>query len=383
MSGAESELHILLIEDDRLDAELIEEMLDRQLRRPFALRRTGRLAEGMKFVGSDHSVDVVLVALALPDSFGLKTFQKVHDATDLPIIVISSVGEEEAAIVAVREGADDYLVKGDFSAESLCRSIRFSLERAEHRRVERELARANEQIRIAERIQQYLLPDVEMTFPGFDIAGAVFPAERASGDYCDFIPMPDGGLGVVVADVSGHGLGASHLMLQARAAIRALASLNVSVGEILTRMNDLFLQDCHATAHFLTMFFTRLDPHHEKCEFAAAGHSGYLFKPNGELLQLNSTGPAVGLLEGRPIPAETMPRLEPGSILVLPTDGIIESLSSEYEMFGKERMRQTIHDNRDQPAHEIVQALYSEAREFSKSEMQQDDMTAVVVKVLN
>ena len=96
---------------------------------------------------------------------------------------------------------------------------------------------ASEEFRAAQEIQQRLYPLRSPALPGFDIAGALYPAKATAGDYFDYIPMLDGCLGIVVGDVSSHGMGPALLMSETRACLRTLAQTHCDVGEILTRAN--------------------------------------------------------------------------------------------------------------------------------------------------
>jgi len=370
-----------LIEDDRLDAELIEEMLGRRLEQSFDIEQVQRLSDGLARLETDE-FDLILADLALPDSIGLETLKRLHKNTDTPILVLTGDNETDLPTLAVRQGADDYLAKEDLTSDTLVRAIRFALERHAHRRTEKELTRAQEQFRIIRRIQERLLPNIDVSIPGYDIAGTIYPAEHVSGDYCDVFSMPNGCVGFVVADVSGHGLSSSHLMLEARAAVRALVHQSVPLNNILTCLNELLFDDCLATGHFLTLFIGQLDPQLRQLEYASGGHMVYLIHPSGRLERLGSTGPALGLLRDRPVGSRRLPPLETGTVLVLPTDGIVETLSCEKILFGIERLRQFVVQNRLLSARALVDKLYQAARDFAGQQKQQDDITCIVVKIL-
>lgn len=144
-SGPSSDrIKLLLIEDNPGDARLIQEMLSRARGASFELRHVERLSDGLRLIADDRP-DVILLDLTLPDSAGLETFARVHKgAPHLPIIVLSGFAEEESAIRAVREGAQDYLVKGQVDRNLLVRSVRYAIER---KRVEEALQRRDAVLR--------------------------------------------------------------------------------------------------------------------------------------------------------------------------------------------------------------------------------------------
>jgi len=237
------------------------------------------------------------------------------------------------------------------------------------------------EIRIASEMQESLFPSDAPSLTGFDIAGAVYPAARASGDYFDFIPMANETVGLVAGDVSGHGLGPAMMMVQTRAYLRSLIRTHDDPGEILTETNQLLLPN--DSGRFLTLIFCRLDPQTRSFTYASAGHTGYLLNQNGDVTTLDSTGMVLGVLADQLFTSAPAISLQPGDLMLLPTDGIHEAHSPGKELFGVERTLDVVRANREKPANEIVEALYQAAREFSDGRPQDDDITAVVIKVQN
>ncbi len=234
-------------------------------------------------------------------------------------------------------------------------------------------------INIAHDVQQSLFPGRAPPLDGFDIAGAVFVAEDASGDYFDFIPMANETLCVVVGDVSGHGLGSALLMSQTQAHLRALMNTHHDAGEILTAANHLFRGD---PDRFVSLFLVCIDPLARAFGYASAGHRGYLLTADGEAKILEGTGIPLGVMEEAVITSVPASPLAAGDLIVLTTDGIEESMSPNRTLFGIENTLDVIRANRERPADEIVQALYEAACDFAEGEPQRDDITAVVIKVL-
>jgi len=139
-------LRALLIEDNPLDARLIQIMLNEAAGGQFQMERTDRLASGLQLL-ANGDVDIVLLDLSLPDSPGgaLATFDKVHArAPHVPIIVMTGLDDETIAVQAVQQGAQDYLVKGQVTGPLLVRAMRYALER---KRMAGQLARYAEELR--------------------------------------------------------------------------------------------------------------------------------------------------------------------------------------------------------------------------------------------
>jgi len=244
----------------------------------------------------------------------------------------------------------------------------------------------NEQLQVemdvARQVQQRLYPRSAPRLPGFDIAGAAFPAATMCGDLFDFIPMPGDCLGLAVADVCGHGVGPSLLMAQARAYLRSLALSCFDAGELLRRLNEILVIDSDVK-DYLTLLLARLDPRARTLAYASAGHvTGYLLDRGGEVRErLESTGLPLGMFAGRNFPSGPTLSLEPGETVVLFTDGITESGELDDNSIGANALLAFIKDHRHDSASHIVQGLYRTAKSFQGKRPQTDDMTVVICRV--
>jgi len=254
-------------------------------------------------------------------------------------------------------------------------TIGVSMDVSEERRMQDELTAASH-------VQQALFPRTAPQIPGFDVAGVVYAAEETAGDYFDYIPMADNCIGLVVGDVTGHGLGPALLMAELRAYLRALASTRPHSGEILMMANRFLAADLEEH-RFVTLFFIRLDPTNRSFTYASAGHSGYLVKSSGEVETLKSTGLPLGLIPDTIFNTSFPMTLEAGDNLFVPTDGFQEAHGPGNELYSLERMLQFISDRRDQPATRILEALKDDVCEFVGSTHVPDDMTAIIAKCLD
>lgn len=236
-------------------------------------------------------------------------------------------------------------------------------------------------LEIARQIQQSLFPKEDPQVPGFEVAGASWPCDETSGDYYDYLRFPDGSLGLVVADVTGHGVGPALLMAEARAVVRAFASQTSSVSEVLARANTFLARDFEAS-RFVTMFLGQLDPVGGLFRYSSAGHGQpLLYRPASEtFLELDSTGPPLTVLEEIEFPEGEPLRLAPGDLLVITTDGIEEAANARGEQFGRERLQEVIARGHHLAARDLLRDIYRETSAFLGSAARQDDITLVVVK---
>jgi PAS domain S-box-containing protein len=252
----------------------------------------------------------------------------------------------------------------------------------ERKKTERELMANQEQFRVAHEIQQHLFPKCSPQLPAFDIAGASYPAEATGGDYFDYLSMMNECTGVVIGDVTGHGVGPALLMAETRAYLRILAKNREDPAEILYRTNLVLAEDV-GSERYVTLILLRLNPSAKTISCANAGHiPGYILDKDGATKHiLKRTGPPLGLRPDAQYSATGDIALAPGDMVLLLTDGFEEALSPEEEFFGMKRVLDHIKAHRHEPAHQIVRSLYYNFREFTEGAPQLDDLTLVIVKV--
>jgi PAS domain S-box-containing protein len=237
------------------------------------------------------------------------------------------------------------------------------------------------EMRLAREVQQRFYR-TNASVPGYDIAGAAYPASATGGDYFDFIPMPDGCLCIAIGDVSSHGIGAAMVMAETRAYLRSSVTISSDVGAILTRVNRALGADLDY-GHFVTLLLMRLDPHTQTMTYANAGHvPGYLVDGAGKSeMALESTGPPLGPFGEVVFPTSEILPLDPGKIVLFMTDGITDSLAQEDMELGLERAVQYVSAHRNEPAQKIADGLCRAALASAKGGTPQDDTTSVIVKV--
>ncbi len=237
------------------------------------------------------------------------------------------------------------------------------------------------QLNMAREIQQKLLC-TGISIPGFDIFGKTYSAVETSGDFYDFIRLPDGSFGFIVGDVSGHGVGSALIMAQTRAYLRAFVKIEADPGVLLTRLNQELEADLEAEL-YVTMIFLRLDPNKMQFNYVNAGHvSGYLMKKNGVVREeLESNGIPLGILKQYQYETSRTFPLRHDDILILLSDGIMEAHALDNTEFGVNQTIDVIRQHRNQSASAIVQHIYAEVNRFCGNQPQEDDITSIICKV--
>jgi serine phosphatase RsbU (regulator of sigma subunit) len=357
----------------------------------------------------DHDVAIILMDVQMPGMDGFETAELIRQrerSRYTPIIFLTAHERTDTQVFkGYAAGAVDFLTKPFVAAVLRSKVAVFvelfrkteqvrqqsellrEIERKEHERQmaeakERwEQERLREEIRLARQIQQKLFPVAPLPSASFDISGASYPAEATGGDYFDYIPMRDGGLGVVIGDVSGHGFGPALLMAELRAYLRALMLTRSDVGEIVGLLNRTLADDA-PEGQFATLLLARLEPTTRSVIYASAGQwPGYILSTSGEVKAiLSSTGMPLAVLPDSEYPAVAVPPLEPGELLVLLTDGMVEAHGPDDKLFGMDRVLDVVRAHQGRTARTIVDTLYTAIRAFCGTQTQLDDMTAIVIK---
>lgn len=238
------------------------------------------------------------------------------------------------------------------------------------------------ELEIAREVQRKLLPAKMPQLNGFSIDGVCVSATEVGGDYFDFFYLPDGKIGIAIADVSGHGASASFYMAEIKGMMLQLTKTHHSPRKLLVELNE---QLFHNTDRhiFVTMTYGILDPKTRQFTFARAGHSptlqvrddgdSYFFTPGGIGLGLDRGSIFNKYLE------ECEIALKHGDLIVLYTDGITEAMNTENEMFGDDRLQRIFDDNHRASLAETRDLILQSVQQYSTGENQQDDMTLVLV----
>ncbi len=236
-----------------------------------------------------------------------------------------------------------------------------------------------QELTLAGRVQSNLLPPAPPSLPGWQMTAIWRPARETSGDFYDFIPLPGGRLGLVLADVVDKGMAAALLMTLTRTLIRTYApEYTYSPERLLEIVNQRILEDIN-TGQFVTMFYGVLDPFHGWLSYSIAGHPPpYLFPRNEDPFPLIGHGLPLGVDEnGRWDPAQV--EIPPHALLVLYTDGLLEAQNRHGEYFGVDHMLEAISPHLHASAKEVQDVLINRINTFAGAGPQIDDIALMVI----
>ncbi len=239
------------------------------------------------------------------------------------------------------------------------------------------------ELEIAREIQRSLLPSTRPDAQGLQVAGAMRPAGEMGGDHYGWTVLPDGRLGVVVADVMGHDIAATIGMVVTRSIVRVLASEGSEPKTVLDRANALLCEDLGRPGLFVTAFYALIDGATGELSYSSAGHHPPLLIRNGAPLamcrELMDAGPGLGILETAEYPAGRA-RMEPGDLMVLYTDGVVEARSRSGEEFGMTRLARVAADAARNSVESVCDAVFDALAAFTESLAASDDTTVVAIR---
>ena len=252
-------------------------------------------------------------------------------------------------------------------------------ERVQRERLERE-------IEIAREVQEKLFPDVAPNVEHMEVAGACLPARVVSGDYYDFLPFGNDGLGMALGDISGKGISAALLMASLQAALHSNVmhlhddGAELNVAGIVERLNRQ-IYSYTGTNRFATFFYAHYDGNLRTIVYCNAGHNPPLHFHGNECRRLNTGGTVVGIFPGAVYKQETL-RLTTGDLIVAYTDGLTECADVNGEEFGEERLIQLVRDNREIPVEDMKKKILENVLAWKSEEEQEDDITLIIARLV-
>jgi sigma-B regulation protein RsbU (phosphoserine phosphatase) len=246
---------------------------------------------------------------------------------------------------------------------------------------ERRLLSIENELEIAREIQRSILPSRAPELKNLRIHAAYRPMTAVAGDFYDFIPVDPDRVGLLVADVSGHGVPAVLIAAMIKVAVPSVVSCAHDPPEVLRRLNEILsgqLRGCQ----FVTAAYLWLDMKNHKALYSAAGHPPLLCRREGKLERIESNGLLFGVRPDSHYPVREM-ALKSGDRFLLYTDGVVEPENAAGDSVGDGKLEQVVRENQPRPAPESSEQLLSAIRHSQPASMtQQDDITLIVIDVV-
>lgn len=328
--------------------------------------------------------DLILLDINMPEMNGYEVCERLkadEKTRDIPIIFISALDATEDKIKAFTAGGLDYITK-PFQFEEVLARVETHLSL---RKLQKQLQDANkrfeQELALAGRVQASFLPKELPDISGWQLAVTLKPARETSGDFYDINPLPNGELGILVADVVGKGVGAALYMALSWTLIRTYATEYPTQPELVCEaVNRRILRDTQADM-FVTVFYGVLNPATGTLIYCNAGQNPPFLIAAGkseEAQKLSATGKPLGMFEDETW-EKGMTLFASGDALVVYTDGITEAQNHQDELFGDDRLLRCARSNLGRPARDIQNAIIRNVYDFTDGAPQYDDITLVVL----
>jgi phosphoserine phosphatase RsbU/P len=372
---------VLVVDDAPANLQIVNSIL----REDYKIRIATSGARALDLVKVKPLPDLVLLDVMMPEMDGYEVcgiLKATPEARDIPVIFLTGKTEADDETKGFEVGAVDYIHKPFSPAVVKARVHTHLVLREAREQLAQQLLSINNELEMARQIQLSILPHGTPKIKGLEIAARYIPMSSVAGDFYDFIIVDEQHVGILIADVSGHGLPAALIASMLQVALTAQFAHASEPGRVLSGLNQALCGKF--THHFVTAAYLFVDMEKNSMSYAGAGHPPLM-------LWRGSTGSASevcenGLLLGH-FPEETYSvvqvPVEPGDRAVLYTDGILEASNPSQEMFGVDRFKGFLEANHSLGAELLADSLLDELSRWSehpKGEGQQDDITLLAVQ---
>ncbi|MDH4122316.1 MAG: SpoIIE family protein phosphatase [Deltaproteobacteria bacterium] len=348
--------------------------------------------EALNILRTTPDIELVLSDVMMPRMNGLELLKAVREnpaLSDLSMILISAEGQTAKKVAGLDLGADDYITK-PFNFDELMARVRNHLRL---RRLQREVVLKNALLKArndqltadleaARTVQQALLPHDLPSNPRFDLEARYIPLDRVGGDFFDVVELDDGKkLGIIIADVCGHGVGAAFITAMTKISFRNNYFRNPDPGHLLSQMNR-ELQN-YLMSGFVTVFYVLFDFEAKTMAYASGGHPPVFLFRKGEdkVIEVEPQSTFLGFFPDAQFETSTL-NLGPGDRVFFYTDGVYEGTNPEGESYGMQRVSSSLSLHRQLPVQEMITALLDDLMAFLiRPEALEDDITLLAIEI--
>jgi len=371
---------ILIVDDTPLNIGVISGALKDSYKTKVATNGEKALA----LASAEEKPDLILLDIMMPgmDGYEVCSRLKADPATsEIPVIFLTGQTSAEDETRGFEVGAVDYVHKPFSPAVVKARVRSHILLREARGQLASQLLALNTELEMARQIQLSILPHSIPKLAGLDIAAHYLPMTSVAGDFYDFIQIDDKHIGILIADVSGHGLPSALIASMLQVALTGQASHASEPDKVLLGLNRAFCGKF--TRNFVTAAYVYIDLENNFMRYAGAGHPPMFQWRNstGKATQVLENGLVLGIIEEASYEALEF-LLEPGDRYVLCTDGILEAANSAQEQFGEGRLMCFIESQKDLATDQFSQMLLNDLSRWSNQpteQGQQDDITLLVI----
>lgn len=372
---------ILIVDDTPVNIGVISGALKNSFKTKIATNGEKALA----LASAEEKPDLILLDILMPgmDGYEVCTRLKADPATrEIPVIFLTGQTSAEDETRGFEVGGVDYVHKPFSPAVVEARVRSHILLREARAQLAAQLLALNNELEMARQIQLSILPHSIPQLPDLSIAARFLPMTSVAGDFYDFIQIDDKHIGVLIADVSGHGLPSALIASMLQVALTGQSHHASDPVKVLIGLNRAL---CGKFTHnFVTAAYLYFDLEKNLMRYAGAGHPPVLQwrESTGKTNKILENGLILGMFDQAEYQALEIP-LEPGDRYVLYTDGVLEAANASEEQFGAERFMKFIEKNKPMEAGQFADTLLEELSrwtgQISDRGQQQDDLTVLIV----
>ena len=377
--------HRILVVDDEPDLEqLVRQRMRREIRSgQFVMEFAHNGLEALAKLDQQDRFDIVLSDINMPQMDGLELLERIPNVDpDVRAVVVSAYGDMKNIRTAMNRGAFDFVTKpidfGDLRV-TIDRTLENSVVWKQAMESRDQLAVLESELDVARRMQASILPTEFPKKDSFEIHANMEPAQAVGGDFYDVQDLPDGSVGMAIADVSGKGVPAGLFMMSSRTLLKGAAIGSSDPATVLNTVNGV-LSDDNAEMMFVTVLYAVFDPETRTYTYASGGHdSPLVVHADGTATLLPHTGGvALGVMPGIEYQTHSV-TLKEGDTVLLYTDGVTEAQNSDGVQFGLERIRETFRERAPEGPETATSEVFSAVREFAGDAPQFDDITCLAL----
>jgi sigma-B regulation protein RsbU (phosphoserine phosphatase) len=380
MNNAAEKKLVLIVDDAPANIQVVHSIL----KDDFKIRVATSGAKALDLVKTKPQPDLILLDVTMPEMDGYEVcgiLKATPDARDIPVIFLTGKTEADDETKGFEAGAVDYIHKPFSPAVVKARVHTHLVLREAREQLARQLSFINNELEMAREIQLSILPQEIPKTKGLEIAARYIPMSSVAGDFYDFIVVDDKRVGILVADVSGHGLPAALIASMLKVALAAQSQHAFDPSLVLAGLNrSLCGKFKH---HYVTAIYIFVDMEKKSIRYAGAGHPPLLLwrTSTGSASEVLKNGLLLGLFPEETYSVAEVP-VEPGDKAVLYTDGILEARSSSEQEFGMELFKGFLESNHNLTPDKFADSLLDELADWSEHPMEhgrEDDITLLAM----
>jgi serine phosphatase RsbU (regulator of sigma subunit) len=354
---------VLLVDDEPANVQIVNSIL----KDVYKTRIATSGAKALELANQVPAPDLILLDVLMPEMNGYEVcacLKSADHTRDIPVIFLTGQTEIDDETKGFEVGAVDYIHK-PFSPAVVQARVRTHLVlRGIREQLASQLQTIRSEMDTARQIQLSILPRTIPAIKSLDISARYIPMTSVAGDFYDFIPIDEKRIGILVADVSGHGMPAALISSMLKIALDGQTAHALEPARVLAGLNRMLCGKFQG--HFVTAAYVVVDTENQSLLYAGAGHPPLIIRDHSanETRDFVENGLFLGLFPEATYTAIEIP-FKAGDWGVLYTDGILEMTDASDEQFGLDRFKQFLQDNHDQSAGKFVDALLDELSQWS------------------